>query len=84
MAATPARGSAPNPERPRLSQEIERQLEPADRRSAEGYAAVEQAIEKIDRLLEDGGVESAIDPSDTLMHTVEAVRKAAARNPEDE
>ncbi len=76
--STPARGT-PNPDRPRLSPELERQLEPIDRKSAEGYAAAEEAIEKIDRLLGDGdgGVVEAIDVSDTLMHNLGEIRKAA-------
>ena len=73
MAGTPPRGSDPDPDRPRLSPELERQLEPVDRKSAQGYAAVELAIEKIDKLLEDGAVLATIDPTDSLVHSLRKV-----------
>jgi hypothetical protein len=80
---TPPRGSAANPERPRLSPGIERQLEPVDRRSAEGYEAAEQAIRAMDDVLEgDGAVVHLIDSSDSVIHSLRAAHKAT--RPADE
>jgi hypothetical protein len=72
---TPARG-APNPDRPRLPEEMERQLAVADRKSAEGYAAVEHAVELINQKLADGTVRVTIEFTDTVMHRLRGARQA--------
>jgi len=45
--------SLPDPNRPRMSDEIEHQLEPLDRRSALAYADAELATERLAAVVED-------------------------------
>jgi hypothetical protein len=82
MANTPARG-APNPDRPRLSASQEAALAPVDRRSAEGYTAVENVVEAIDKALADGAITVTIEVTDTIMHKLEEAKVAADPDPED-
>lgn len=58
--------SAPNPNRPRLPDEVELALAPADRKSADGYAAVERAVDLINQHLDDGTVRVTIEFTPTV------------------
>lgn len=82
MADTPARG-APNPDRPRLSRSMEAALATVDRKSAEGYTAVEAVVEKVDQALADGAITVTIEATDTMIHRLEEAKAAAAPDPEE-
>lgn len=70
--------SAPDPDRPRLSEEWERQLAAVDAKSAACYASMEDLSDQLDRLaheLDDGVVVEQAADDDSLAVRVEEVHR---------
>ena len=72
-----------NPERPRLSEELEEQFIDVDRRSAQVYDALENITDDLGdaaKKLRDGGVVmQPLPPSDTLVTRIEVAKEAVKR-----
>ncbi len=77
----PRKHSTPNPDRPRLPDELEEKLFPLDQRSAEGYTKIEEALDKVDRALAEGVVEALMDATDTSVHRVARAAAPPKREP---
>ncbi len=78
--------SAPNPDRPRLPEEMEAQLHAIDKQSAAVYAELEAVVSQLDELIiqiEHNTVPVAVSDNDSTLYHVENVQAAAARRSED-
>lgn len=78
--------STPNPDRPRLSAELEAQLAELDRKSAACYALMEDISDRIaqlaDKIDAEAIVESPIDDNDSLVHHLDDVSMRLATGSE--
>lgn len=72
-----------NPDRPKLSEELEQQFVAIDQRSAECYGALEEISEKLDvaaeKLNSQGVVMKPLTDSDTLVTRIEGAKEAVRR-----
>jgi hypothetical protein len=70
--------SAPDPDRPRLAEEWERQLADIDAKSAACYASMEDLSDRLDRVaaeIDDGVIVEDADEGDSLVVHVKEVEK---------
>ncbi len=68
------RRDTPNPNRPRLPEELERTFEPVDEKSRAAYTLIEQAVEALDEAVGDGAVVGELDVTESLVHHLQGPR----------
>lgn len=66
---------APNPDRPRLTDDLEERLRPTEEKTAAAYTSIEEGMARIDALLDDGAVDGPLEATETTMHRIAKAMK---------